>query len=174
VAHEALISVLQDTAGAHNLPGMVLSVAFRDAPAESVAVGRDGRGAPLAADSLLPVASITKLATALCVLRLADAGRLAVDDELARHLPGAAAARPGVTLRRLLSHTAGLPTDFGPDDGVPYDRSLSWRSIADAAQRMPLARDPGTEVVYSNLDAAATPDVRPASGSARRRRRPRR
>ena len=45
-----------------------------------------------------------KLATALAVLRLAAGGALALDDPLARHLPHARAAVPGVILRRRPFH----------------------------------------------------------------------
>src|SRR5436309_15704904 len=79
------------------VPGMVIAAALRDGPSEHLVLGVDHHGHPLAEDSLLPVASITKLATALAVLRLVDRGALALDDPLGRHVPEAAAAREGVT-----------------------------------------------------------------------------
>ena len=57
------------------IPGVVIAVARDGRPVEHLAVGSDARGRPLAPDNLFPVASITKLATALSVLRLADRGR---------------------------------------------------------------------------------------------------
>jgi len=72
---------------AGQVPGIVAAVARGADPAEFHVVGEDARGQPLAADSLFPVASITKLATALAVLRLCDAGLLALDDPLGQHLP---------------------------------------------------------------------------------------
>src|SRR5215471_15890822 len=87
--------------------GFAVAVSRRGKPAEHVVAGMDGAGRPLTADSLFPVASITKLALALAVLRLSDARRLAAGDDLVKHLPDAAAALPGVTLRSLLTHTAG-------------------------------------------------------------------
>ena len=69
------------------VPGMVIAVARGEGRPEHLVVGADHQGRPLAEDSLLPIASITKLATALAVLRLVDRGALALDDPLARHLP---------------------------------------------------------------------------------------
>src|SRR5256714_14809384 len=132
------------------MPGIALAVALGAEPAQTLCVGRDAVGHELAPESLFPVASVTKLATALAVLRLVEAGRLALDDSLARHLPEAAAARPGVTLRALLSHTAGLPLDL-PDGAAPYRRGLTWRALAAACLRVPLEREPGTYVQYSNV-----------------------
>ena len=94
-------------------------------------MGADSQGRPLTAESLFPVASLTKLAVALAVLRLADRGLLSVDDPLSRFVPEAAAAQPGVTLKRLLTHSAGMPADF-PADGWAYDETLTWQAMAQA------------------------------------------
>ncbi|RIK27112.1 MAG: serine hydrolase, partial [Chloroflexi bacterium] len=102
-------------------------------------LGADATGAPLGADSFFIVASLTKLATALCVLRLVDAGGLALDDPLAKYLPEAASARAGVTLRALLCHTAGLPSDL-PNGDALYGKPLTWRDIARECLRVELER----------------------------------
>jgi CubicO group peptidase (beta-lactamase class C family) len=111
--------------------------------------GCDGAGRPLTADSLYPVASLTKLATALAVLRLADTGRLAPEDELARHLPDAAAAVPGATLRHLLAHTGGLAVGLAETE-VPY-REATWPALAAAYLRSAPERPPGTAFQYGNI-----------------------
>ncbi len=114
-------------------------------------VGADGKGAPLAEDSLFPVASITKLATALAVLRLGDGGGLLLDEPLARYLPNAAAAvQPGVTLRTMLSHTAGLPYDL-PDGAVTYGLGLNWPTLRDACLATPALGPARERFEYSNL-----------------------
>jgi beta-lactamase class C len=141
---------LEAVLGAEDMPGIALAVASGTEPAQMLCMGCDAAGHELAPESLFPVASVTKLATALAVLRLVEAGRLALDDSLVEHLPEAAAARPGVTLRALLSHTAGLPLDL-PDGAAPYRRGLTWRALASVCLRVPLEREPGTYVQYSNL-----------------------
>jgi CubicO group peptidase (beta-lactamase class C family) len=56
-------------------------------------------------------ASVSKQVAAALALRQVQAGRLNLDDPVARHLPDvpAAAAHPAVTVRQLLLHTSGLP-----------------------------------------------------------------
>src|SRR5215211_3828882 len=132
------------------IPGVVVAVARDGEPIEHLAVGTDARGQPLAPDSLFPVASITKLATALSVLRLCDAGLLALDDALEQHLPEAVAARPGVTLRALLCHTAGLPVDVAPAH-APYAEGLDWQALGSACLLTPLEAPPATRVQYGNV-----------------------
>ncbi|HMQ30197.1 MAG TPA: serine hydrolase domain-containing protein, partial [Chloroflexaceae bacterium] len=135
---------------AEGVPGLVVAAARAgDAPAHLV-LGADAAGAPLAADSLFPVASLTKLATALAALRLVAVGAIELDAPLARYLPDAAAARPGVTPRRLLSHTAGLPLDLAPG-AAPYEHGLTWAALARACLATPLAAAPGERVCYSNV-----------------------
>ncbi len=97
------------------VPGIVIALTREDGPVEHLVLGTDGRARPLRAETLFPVASITKLATALAILRLAASGDLSLDDPLEKHLLDAAAARQGVTLRMLLSHTSGLPYDVPPE-----------------------------------------------------------
>jgi len=65
------------------------------------------------AETSYPIASVSKHFTAAAILRLADQGRLGLDDPLSRFFP---AARPRIgvlTLRHLLDHTSGL-TRPGP------------------------------------------------------------
>jgi CubicO group peptidase (beta-lactamase class C family) len=53
-------------------------------------------------------ASVSKQVAAALTMRQVQAGRLNLDDPVARHLP-VAAAHPAVTVRQLLMHTSGLP-----------------------------------------------------------------
>jgi CubicO group peptidase (beta-lactamase class C family) len=131
-------------------PGIVLAAALGDRPIDYLIVGEDARGRPLARDSLFPVASVTKLVTALAVLRLADASALALDDLLSWHLPSAAAAQPGVAIRALLCHISGLPLDL-PDQAALYAPGLDWPALMDACMLTPLEAPPDTRIQYSNV-----------------------
>lgn len=132
------------------IPGMVVAVARGQAPVEFLALGEDALGRPLDRDSLFPVASITKLATALAVLRLADAGALTLDDQLSEHLPDALAAQSGVTIRALLCHTAGLPIDVS-NQAAAYAPGLDWPQLRTACLETALETPPGTRVQYDNV-----------------------
>ncbi|MCC7020612.1 MAG: beta-lactamase family protein [Ardenticatenales bacterium] len=139
-------------AALHNraVPGLVLAVARGHDVPENLVLGTDAAGRALSTDSLFPVASITKLATALAVLRLAADGVVELDDALAKHLPDAAAARDGVTLRAMLCHTAGLPIDLAPE-AASYAPGLDWPELARACLTTPLSAPPGSDVQYSNI-----------------------
>ncbi|MHB0869265.1 MAG: serine hydrolase domain-containing protein, partial [Chloroflexota bacterium] len=147
----ALRPTLEETLQRSRMKGIAVAMAHAGKPAEVVSLGTDAADAPLSAESLFPVASVTKLATALAVLRLVDADVLSLDDPLARHIPEAvSAAHQGVTLRRLLSHTSGLPLDLSPDEAA-YGPGLDWPALAAACLRTALRHPPLTQVQYSNV-----------------------
>lgn len=71
------------------------------------------RGAALHGSHRFPAYSITKLITATAVLRLAASGRLGLDDPASQHLRTIRLADATVTVRELLSHTAGVASPEG-------------------------------------------------------------
>lgn len=135
----------------HKLPGILIAVAAGAGKPQFITLGSDEAGLPFGPDTLFPVASVTKLATTLAVLRLVATGAVGLDDELALHLPDAAAAVPGVTVRRLLSHTSGLPNDVA-GEAAPYALGLTPPVLTAACLGTSLVRPPGMHVGYSNVD----------------------
>jgi CubicO group peptidase (beta-lactamase class C family) len=132
------------------IPGVVIAVARDGHPVEQLAIGTDAHGRPLEPDSLFPVASITKLVTALSVLRLADRGVLHYEDRLDAYLPDSEAARAGVTLPMLFTHTSGLQ---GMEDfDAPWTPDLSWPVESEAALRVAPEVSPGTRLSYSDVN----------------------
>lgn len=131
------------------VPGVVVAVAVDHQKPDVFAVGTDADGHPLAPDDLFPVASITKLATALAVLRLVDRGLIELDDPVDRYVRRAE-PHSGVTIRRLLCHTAGFAIDLNAAD-APYESGLTWESLAQACLRANLHHPPASEVLYSNI-----------------------
>jgi beta-lactamase class C len=143
-------TLARETIEKFEMPGIAVLAAQGGANVEALSIGADAAGAPVGKESLFIVASLTKLATALCVLRLADAGAFALDDALETYVPDAAGARDGVTLRALLCHTAGLPQDL-PNGEELYGRPLAWQEIARECLRVELERAPRSRVVYGNV-----------------------
>ena len=129
--------------------GIALAAAIGD-EVRTMFVGSDAQHVPLTADSLFPVASVTTLATALAIARLVDQGLVHYDDELSAHVPDAVAALPGIGLRQVLSHSAGLPADLAPT-AVPYAQGLDWSTLRDACLHTELATAPRTAVQYGNV-----------------------
>ena len=99
---------------------------------------------PVLAGTTFQIGSIGKSFTALALLQLVQAGRLDLDAPISTHLPWLALpSRYGpITLRHLLSHTAGLPagTDFAP----------AARYEGYALRDTEVAWEPGTRFRYSN------------------------
>ena len=101
-------------------------------------------------DDLFWIASMTKPMTAVCVMMLAEQGKLSVDDPVEKFIPefrelrlgGARPPRP-VTIRDLLTHTAGLG-----DATIPPKASLAERVAAYAHAPMRFA--PGSRWDYCN------------------------
>ncbi|GLW54441.1 serine hydrolase domain-containing protein [Kitasatospora phosalacinea] len=142
------------------LPGAVLATGW-GAEGEPLvrAFGRTavtGPAAPVTADTVYDLASLTKVtATLPAVLGLAGTGALGLDDPVRRHLPGfAGAGKDAVTVRHLLTHTAGLPPHRPLHElpGGPADRLA-------AALAEPLVTAPGTAVAYSDLGFVALGEV---------------
>lgn len=100
----------------HSFPGVAYAVVAQDEVTEIGATGvkRRGYDEPITADTPFPLASISKSFTALAVVQLAEAGKLSLDDPIARHLPAFADRASGaITIRQLISHTSGFSTYQG-------------------------------------------------------------
>lgn len=150
MGNELIESTARETMQKFEVPGLAVLYQRGGANIEALFLGTDALGNPVTRDSLFIIASLTKLATALSILRLIDAHALALDDALAKFLPHARAAHDGVTLRALLSHSAGLPMDL-PNEHALYGDAQSWAEIKNECLRVELALPPRTRVVYGNV-----------------------
>ena len=99
-----------------------------------------------------PVGSISKQFTAVCILLLAEDGKLTLDDPVSRWFPELTRASE-VTVRELLSHTSGY------EDYAPQDYTIpAWMKPTDPARLVrewagkPLDFEPGTQWQYSNTN----------------------
>jgi CubicO group peptidase (beta-lactamase class C family) len=128
---QAELDALTSAAGLERVPGIALTVLDGDEVHVWVS-GESGRvdGLPMTADTLFRIASITKLYTATLVMQLVDDGRVVLDGPLAEQLPEFRLADPGetaaITPRHLLSHTSGIPGDWGFDGGRGDDAVMRY------------------------------------------------
>ncbi len=134
------------------------------------------RESPMEKDAIFRIYSMSKTVTSVAVLMLVEEGKISLDDPIARHLPEFArmqvltggtadapklrpAAKP-ITIRELLTHTAGFPAGVKGDEPAvtlqeradPHG-AADLRDFAERLSRAPLAADPGTRFGY---DGAAT------------------
>lgn len=135
------------------IPGAVLVAGVRTANPQLVHVVGDAEHdaqarRPVSADTIFDLASLTKVvATLPCILSLAAAGELALDDPVRRYLPAfAGAAKDAVTVRQLLTHTAGLPAHRKYYEELPADGDARAAILAE-----PLTAPPGTAFCYSDV-----------------------
>jgi CubicO group peptidase (beta-lactamase class C family) len=138
-------------------------VAEQTVPSIVVAVAKDGRiiwefavgwadrerQIPATPDTPYSLASVSKPFTATAVLKLVEAGRLALDSPANNYLGHAriTGTHPErATLRHVLTHTAGLPAYFRmrfADDAQTFENTIASRAI--------LTRPSGRRYLYSNL-----------------------
>ncbi|RQR60348.1 class A beta-lactamase-related serine hydrolase [Burkholderia sp. Bp9125] len=147
--------------------GAVVLVARHGALRYARAVGLADReaGTPMREDTLFRLASVTKPIVTAAAMRLVAAGRIGLDEPVARWLPEFTPTLPNgrparITLRHLLSHTAGLGYRFLEADGDgPHARAgvsdgmdLARITLAENVRRIasvPLQYAPGTSWGYS-------------------------
>ncbi|MCY4373319.1 MAG: serine hydrolase [Spirochaetaceae bacterium] len=115
------------------------------------------------ADTRYRIASVTKLFTGTAILILRDAGMLQLDDPVDRHLPWFDIRQrypdtPPITIRHLLTHTAGLPREAA----FPYwtDADFPTREqVREALPRQETAYPTETRWKYSNLALVLTGEI---------------
>jgi methyl acetate hydrolase len=167
---EQIDTVFQDAVERDEVPGVVAMAAAVDGPVYEGAFGlrSPGAGAAMTLDTVFRIASMTKAITSVAAMQLVEQGKLAldapvpdIDPALARpqvldgfDASGAPILRPArrpITLKHLLTHTAGFVYEVWNPDALRYveatgtPRVLSGRL---AALRRPLAFDPGERWEY--------------------------
>lgn len=153
-AADALQAELDRLRAAGHLPGLSAAILFADGSEwQGVSGSADlAAGRSVTPDTLFSVGSITKTFVAALVLRLADEGRLGLDDPIARWLSSYPdAAR--ISVRELLEHRGGVPDFF--DSAACVDRIVAAPEVAWMPSQVlacagrPTAA-PGTAFHYSN------------------------
>jgi D-alanyl-D-alanine carboxypeptidase len=96
------------------------------------------------------VGSVSKMFTAVSILQLVQAGKLALDDDAAKYLPQYSGLR-GITVRQLLDHTSGLP-NYGDDaiDSGAVMQKTTPSAIISSMLAKPRDFAPGSDWNYSN------------------------
>ena len=158
-----------------DIPGVVAMAAAGEGPVYQGAFGRRALpdGSAMTADTVFWIASMTKAITSAAAMRLVEQGRLSLDWPIAEVLPelaspqvlegfdaaGEARLRPArrpITLRHLITHTAGFVYDiWNPEMGRYMEKTgvPGIISCQNAALMLPLAFDPGERWDYGiNID----------------------
>lgn len=143
---------------ANDLPGFALALVRpgTDPWFHAAGTADPATSAPASAATVWRAGSISKLLTALAVMRLVEAGRLDLDRPVEAYLPEFRIENPfgePVTLRRLLSHTSGLVRE--PPAGSYFDAAAPDLAATVASlSGTRLVLRPGEAVKYSNAAVA--------------------
>src|SRR5258708_4822523 len=173
----AIKAVLEDAVASGRVPGVTAAAANADGVIIEAAFGRRSLAgaAPMTNDTVFRIASMTKAVTGAAAMQMVEQGKLNLDQPAGEILPflaspmvldgvdanGEPKLRPAqgvITLRKLLTHTAGFVYDtwnaemnrYATKAGLPAARTGKI-----AALRAPLGFDPGARWEYGiNIDIA--------------------
>jgi len=142
---------------------------YYDIPGAGVALIREGevtwshvfgyadreKSEPATSDTLFRAESISKSVTAWAVMKLVEEGQIGLDEPVENHLtrwqfPNTEFSTEKVTVKKLLSHNAGLPGGIARELGEerpPLEEVLEGKH---GLPRAELLREPGTAFEYSN------------------------
>jgi methyl acetate hydrolase len=166
--------VLQSAVARGDVPGVVALAAHADGVFYEGVAGKraaDG-GDPITPDTMLRIASMTKMVTTTAALQLSEQGRLDLDAPVDTYRPEFAdlqvlegfddstprlrPPRSRATVRQLITHTAGLAYWFFNRDIDRYEQITGTPNVMPGTVgvfRSPLASDPGTRFEYGiNID----------------------
>ncbi|SHG32071.1 serine hydrolase domain-containing protein [Bradyrhizobium erythrophlei] len=167
--------LLRQKSDAKEIPGVVAIAANSQEVIYQGAFGkRDlSKDDAMTPDSVFWIASMTKAITAAAAMQLVEQGKLSLDAPIGNVLPDLAspqvlegfdangepklrAARNPITLRHLMTHTAGFCYDLWNGDMVRYLEKTGLPGITSCkndALKTPLTTDPGTRWEYGiNID----------------------
>lgn len=188
--YPSVTNLVYDYVSSGRLPGAVAALGWGNAPPAQIARGTMAfdSGVPVDLDSLYRIYSMTKPVTGMAAMMLVDEGRIGLDQPISDFLPRFAQmqvqvtpdgsitdlkpAQTAITLRHLLTHTAGLGytiTQKGPIKDAYEAAGLvparvsrlpipvlgnvhtvpSLAEFADKLAEMPLVYEPGTRFSYS-------------------------
>jgi methyl acetate hydrolase len=170
-------ALLQRAVEAGDVPGVIAMATDRNGVIYEGAFGKRvlGQPAPMTSDTVVWIASMSKAITSAGVMQLVEQGKLDLDAPAAKIVPeiatievlegfdpaGQPRTRPPkrpITLRQLLTHTAGFGYDIWSTELTKYEAAKNIPGIIsckNAALHTPLLFDPGDRWFYGiNIDWA--------------------
>jgi methyl acetate hydrolase len=174
-ALSAIDQVLRQAADSKDVAGVVAMAATGDGILYQGAFGKRDlvKGSDMTLDSVFWIASMTKAITSAAAMQLVEQGKLQLEQPMGSLVPDLSApqvlegfddkgqpklrpAQRPITLRQLLTHTAGFTYDIWNADTGRYAKHADLPGIIsckNAALKTPLAFDPGERWEYgTNID----------------------
>ncbi|MFG2058845.1 serine hydrolase domain-containing protein [Micromonospora sp. NPDC048930] len=149
--HDRLARMVRQAQAQGRIPAVSVALHRADRPLWTCAVGGTGNDSPLDAETMFRIGSVTKTFTSVLVMQCRDDGLLDLDDPIGRHLD--LPAHGELTVRRLLSHTAGLQREPHGDVWDTLRAPAVAELLADL-ERVERVLPTGRRYHYSNLGMA--------------------
>jgi CubicO group peptidase (beta-lactamase class C family) len=106
---------------------------------------------PMQTDNVFRIASITKQFTALAILQLMEQGKLNLQDEITRFIPGYPMQGAKINIEHLLTHTSGIQDYANMKDTTQRGRTdVTPVQMIQYFQNQPMRFAPGSKYEYSN------------------------
>ena len=107
---------------------------------------------PANEQTMFRIGSVTKQFTAALVMRLVEQEKLALDHELAKHVPDFPLQGRKVTIEQLLQHTSGIKsyTDIGEAWKRVWPLELTHAELLALVEGAPFDFEPGSDWRYNN------------------------
>jgi D-alanyl-D-alanine carboxypeptidase len=141
---------IADKLSSQHIPGLSLAVLKSGKPVKVQGYGFANLelGTPATPESVYKIGSLSKQFIATSIVLLSAEGKVGLDDSIRKYLDDAPETWQPITVRRVLSHTAGLGREAPGFDPLKVQSDLDTIRTAYAA---PLAYSPGEKYQYSNL-----------------------
>jgi len=177
-----------------NIPGAIVLIQHHGQPVYFKCFGKRDveKAAPMTADAIFPIHSVTKTITSAAAMMLVDRGKIALDDPVSKYIPSFAGMKVGVerkdytgralldlvplrrpiTLEDLLLHTSGITYGFYGEglvkaayDGI-YLGDFDNAEFAERIAKLPLAEQPRTLWDYGHSADVLGRVIEVASGQS--------
>lgn len=134
-----------------HIPGLALAVVKNGEleKASGYGLANVELNVPVRTDTVFQMQSITKTFTASAIMLLVEEGKLSVEDNITKYLPGLPDTWNAVTVRHLLTHTSGIK-DFINEPIMDLRLDIQPGDVIEALRDKPLNFQPGEKYAYSN------------------------
>jgi CubicO group peptidase (beta-lactamase class C family) len=132
------------------IPGLSLAI-IKDGQnilAKGYGIANVEHQVPVKPETIFQSGSVGKQFTATAVMMLVEEGKISLDDSINKYFTDAPESWKEITVRHLLTHTAGT-TDYPRD--FDFRRDYTEDELLKRAASIPLAFQPGEKWSYSNL-----------------------
>jgi D-alanyl-D-alanine carboxypeptidase len=141
---------------ARHIPGAAVAVVSRGKVVhlEGYGLADVEHEVPVTEHTVFELASVSKQFTATAIMLLVQDGALSLDDTITGVVDSLPTAWSAITIRHLLSHTAGLPDYSRPEFHLHVREEYTPRQLARLVMNAPLDFAPGAKHSYSNTGYA--------------------